>query len=153
MSKMPFLVPEVLVEGERTVYHFSCAREFVRGSRTGLGPHITRQDNEKMRPLMIGDLIGRVPEVTVPPIASGSSIRIIRGGCEPASLDGILVKPVRSLPLEINIDDMVGTDDVEGIKVCRGPAATPAQFSTMFTGCGAIPIWTRRLPRQEQWHE
>lgn len=37
VSKMPFLVPEVLVVGERTVYHFSCAREFVRGSAPGAG--------------------------------------------------------------------------------------------------------------------
>jgi len=34
VSKMPFLVPEVLVEGE---HHFSCAREFVRGSAPGAG--------------------------------------------------------------------------------------------------------------------
>ena len=59
-------------------------------------------------------------------------------------IDGVLLNPVRALPLETNIDDLVGPGDVEGIEIYKGPATTPVQFNTMFAGCGAIAIWTRR---------
>ena len=143
LTPLAIMMSEIVVEGERTVYHFGRSREFVRRSRTGLGHYITRQDIEKRRPLMVSDLLWRVPGVLVSPIASGSSIRI--RGCEPALfLDGILLNPVRALPLETNIDDMVGADDIEGIEVYKGAATTPAQFNLGGQGCGAIAIWTRR---------
>lgn len=145
LTALAIRMPEVVVEGERTVYHFGRMREFVRRSRSGLGHYITRQDFEEKQPLMVSDLIGRVPGVMVSPTASGSTIRILRGGCEPALfIDGVLLNPVRALPLETNIDDLVDPGDVEGIEIYKGPATTPVQFNTMFTGCGAIAIWTRR---------
>ncbi len=109
LTALAIRIPEVVVEGERTIYHFGRLREFVRRSRSGLGHYITRQDFEEKQPLMVSDLIGRVPGVMVSPIASGSTIRILRGGgCEPSLfIDGILLNPVRALPLETNIDDLV----------------------------------------------
>jgi hypothetical protein len=144
---MPFALqlPEVVVEGDRTVYFFGSHGDFLRRARSGLGHFIMREEIQRRQPLVITDMIARVPGVWVGPITTGSPIRIFRGGgCAPAVfLDGVPLDPIGLLPLDMNINDMVNPDDVEGIEVYKGGATIPPEF-LMFGGCGVVAIWTRR---------
>jgi len=142
---IPLALPmaEIVVEGERTIYHFGQVRGFVRRSRTGLGRYITRQDIEKKQPLVITDLIARVPGIYVTPIGTGSQIRIMRGGgCMPE----LFIDRVRltALAYDFDINDMVTPGDVEGVEIYKGAATTPFEFNMTGRACGAVVIWTRR---------
>ena len=161
---MPVAVrmPEVVVEGERTVYHFGRMGGFIRRSRAGLGHYITRQDIDKSQPLNVTELLRRVPRILLTPTSSGNMVRILRqtsvqGNCAPEIIvDGIRLNVVEGQVMkskdgedlyqgrEILIDDLVGLDDVDGIEVYTGPSSTPAELSMVGTDCGVILIWTRR---------
>ena len=156
-------MPEVVVEGNRTTYHFGRMRGFIRRSRTGLGHYITREDIEKRQPLIVSELLGHVPGIAVSPTAGGNRVEILRrttlqGGCKPEIVvDGIRLNIVTGQKMkfgdadgqgfiqgrDIEIDDLVSPDEVEGIEVYTGPATTPAELSMVDTDCGVIVIWTR----------
>lgn len=159
-------MPEVVVEGDRTTYHYGRMRGFIRRSRTGLGHYITRQNIVEEQPLVVSDLLRSVPGVAVSPTSGGSVVEILRrttlaGDCKPTILvDGIRLNDVKAQEMrftdsdgagirqgrDLNIDDLVDPVDVEGIEVYTGPATTPAELSMLDAGCGVIVIWTRSQP-------
>lgn len=143
LTPLALRLAEVVVEGDRTVYHFGQVAEFVRRSKTGLGHYITRQDIEERQPRMITDLIARVPGVSVTLIGTGSQIRLFRGGgCAPELfLDGVRLT---ALALDLDVNDMLTPGDVEGVEIYSGAATIPFEFNMTGRACGAVLIWTRR---------
>jgi hypothetical protein len=93
LDPVPLLMPEVVVEGERTVYYFSRLREFERRRRRGSGHFLTRQDIADQDPAYLSDMLARLPGVSVSPSVSGRyTIQMMRQGrrCSPAYfVDGI----------------------------------------------------------------
>lgn len=143
LAPLAVAMPEVVVEGDRTVYVYGRLREFEYRRKSGLGYYFTRADIERLQPLYVSDLLWRVPGVMVSPSSSGTNnVRFLRGGgCTPAFfLDGMPLNPVAGL--ETNIDDMVLPDEVAGIEVYKGPATVPGRFG-MLGSCGIVAVWTR----------
>lgn len=106
--------------------------------RTGFGRYITREDIEERNPLYVSDLLRTIPGVRVVPVSGGfgNSVRL-RRGCRPAVfVDGLRLAAVD----DFGIDDLLATQDIEGIEVYHGIQA-PAQYSG--GSCGSIVLWTR----------
>ena len=51
---------------------------------------------------------------------------------------------------DMEIDDVVIPDDIEGIEVYTKPGLAPAQFTNNMSGCGSIVVWTRKATRPDR---
>ncbi len=142
LMPLAVLMAEVVVEGERTVYHLGQSRDFVRRSRTGLGYYFTERDIEDRQPYLLTDMLSRVPGVMVSPTSSGNIVQILRrGACSPlVFLDGTRLTYISAS----DIDDLVGPEDVSGVEVYKGAATVPFEFGFINDDCGVIAIWTKR---------
>jgi hypothetical protein len=114
---------------------------------SGYGSYFTRADIERARPVMVSDLLGRVPGIRLRSSGTGQSrivemAQVTRMGACPVQvfMDGRLMN--RSG--EIAIDELATPADLEGLEVYRGLATVPPEFYNEWARCGVVAIWTRR---------
>jgi hypothetical protein len=133
----------VLVRGD--LVRARLMQDFEDRRKRGFGHFITRSDIEERHPLLLSELVRRVPGAVLAPTAAGRSTlrfsRSMMGGgrdCPPQYwIDGVMVSG-------FNIDDMM-PGDVEGIELYAGPSVVPPQFNNprSSVNCGLVLIWTR----------
>lgn len=113
-----------------------------RGTRSGMGRFVTREDIERSPPIRATDLVRSMAGVRVVPGRAGRGAGIrMAGGCIPAIfVDGMQLNRVNR---NDSLDDYVATLDIEGIEVYRGPASQLGALHDP-TGCGLVAVWTRR---------
>lgn len=140
------VVPEVVVEVDRTLMVYGRMRQFYQRRNIGMGDFFTRQDIEDRNVTDITDVLSGLPGVRLQPAdLTGVKItftRAARGLADPCDspaifLDGALVQG------GLYLDQLVRPDQVEGMEVYQGILETPQQFTTPGETCGAIVIWTR----------
>ncbi len=116
---------------------------FFRRAREGAGTHFTPQEIESIDPTLVSDLFRRVPGMRLQyglageaRVVSRRSTSLTLGPCPvPVYLDGIRM-------VDWNLD-RVTPQDVEAIEVYHH-VATPIEYTSMFSTCGVVLIWTRR---------
>lgn len=140
------ILPEVVVEVDRTVMVYGRMRPFFERMATGLGEFITRREIEERSPTQLSDLFFGMPGVTLQPIGLTrvqiTFTRAGRGFGEPCPspdlyIDGALIQG------GLFLNDILTPEQIEGIEVYRGTAETPVQFQKPGSTCGSIVIWTR----------
>jgi hypothetical protein len=126
---------------------------FDRRAEGGFGWYFTRTEIEEIGPMMVSDLLGRVPGVRLESGGRSGHRRTVTmaratvgpgGGPCPVQifLDGRQI--TRGSVMEVAVDDLVTPEAVEGIEVYRGLSTVPAEFLTPESRCGVVAIWTRR---------
>lgn len=132
-------LPAVVVEADRIILTWGRMREFWHRRERGLGRFITRAEIERRHPVYISDMLRMVPGLSVSRNRGTTEIRSTRsaGRCAP----GIWVDGQRLT--DVDLDAFVHPQDVEAIEVYRGVGETPVEFSSGFSPCGAIVVWTR----------
>jgi hypothetical protein len=143
---------EVVAHGERMLRSPTFS-EFDRRVATGFGAYFTRAEIEEIRPVLVTDLLQRIPGIRLEGSgrAGRRTVHMARGGgvgqgggdC-PVQIfvDGRLMS--RAGSGTIAIDDLVSPGVVEGIEVYRGLSTVPPEFLTPNAQCGVVAIWTRR---------
>ena len=116
---------------------------FFRRAKDGRGNHFTPQEIERIDPTVVSDLFRRVPGIRLQyglagetRVVSRRSTSLTLGPCPlPVYLDGIRM-------VDWNLD-RVSPQEVEAIEVYHG-VSTPIEYTSMFSTCGVVLIWTRR---------
>lgn len=142
-------VDELVVEVER-VRRRSRLAGYDRRRKAGHGRYVTREDIELFRPNKLSDLLITTPGIrpvyfrgrrfirlrgrTFSDLAAGGAFA---GTCQPV----MFLNGARAPGLQV---DDIFPEMVEGIEIYPGPYV-PSVFSTLFTSCGSIAIWTRNL--------
>jgi hypothetical protein len=142
-------VDELVVEVER-VRRRSRLAGYDRRRSAGHGRYITREHIELFRPNKLSDLLITTPGVRPVYFRGQRFIRLrgrtfrdfaaggaFAGTCQPV----MYLNGARSPGLQV---DDIFPEMVEGVEIYPGPYV-PAVFSTLFTSCGSIAIWTRNL--------
>lgn len=108
----------------------------------GIGNFITRAQIEERHPLLLSDMMRRVPGVLLMTDQSGRTAlrftRVGRNGCPPQFyVDGVSATGFM-------IDDMP-SGDVEGVELYAGPSGLPPEYNRILStpSCGTVIIWTR----------
>jgi hypothetical protein len=133
------LLAPLAVVGRGAAAHSPVLDGFHARLRAGMGNYFTREDVERIQPLLVSDLAVRVPGVYVASSGTGTERHLYAGraggtsGC-PMQIwvDGFLLNP-RSPGGEfvgMTLDEAVAPDVVEGIEIYRGLASVPAEFLT-----------------------
>ncbi len=122
--------------------------------RAGQGRYIDRTQIDKQQPVQASDLLRMIPRVEVMQSAMGFFGKVVafrkpfsfEGYCRPdLYVDGFLFRSG-----DMEIDEIVMPDQIEGIEVYTKPALAPAQFTNNMSGCGSIVVWTRKAARVER---
>lgn len=117
---------------------------FQKRMRIAAGYHFDHARIQRNRPFDLSTLLRSVPSLRVVGAGIDRTIEVRRGRfqCTPALwMDGM---PLSS-DLLGQVDFLVRPDELDGVEVYVGPE-TPYEFLRSGT-CGAILLWTRRLPR------
>jgi hypothetical protein len=116
--------------------------EFEARRKQGIGHFVTRAEIEKRHPLLLSDMMRRIPGATILTGENGRAAlrfaRVGRPNCPPQFfVDGMQVSGFA-------IDDMP-PGDVEGVELYAGAAGLPPEFNRLHgtTICGTVAIWTR----------
>ena len=140
------ILPEIVVEADRTLMAYGRMRPFYARRASGFGSFITRQEIEERSPTQVTDMFRGMAGVTVR--AEGLTnvqvtfSRARQGFGEPCAspdiyLDGAVVQG------GFFLNDLLNPDQIEGIEVYRSTTTTPPQFQKPGSTCGSIVIWTR----------
>lgn len=117
--------------------------------RAGQGHYIDRAQIDRRQPTQPSDLLQMIPRVEVLPSAAGLFGRVVAfrrpmsfdGYCRPdLYIDGVLFRSG-----DMEIDEAIMPDMIEGIEVYTKPGLAPVQFTNNMSGCGSIVVWRRRL--------
>ncbi len=142
LEPVPVELPEIVVEGERTLYAYGRLRDFYERRRKGFGHFITRWDIEKQQPRVVSDLLYAVPGLRITPGPLGlNNIELADPSFSCRNpllfLDGTLIRGG-------NPDEILNIPDVEGMEIYTRVAEVPPQFSVQSgAACGVIAVWTR----------
>lgn len=142
LDPVPVELPEIVVEGERTLYAYGRLRDFYERRRRGIGHFVTRWDIEKRQPHVVSDVLLGIPGLRIVPGALGrNTIELTDPSFSCRNplvfLDGTLIGGA-------NPDEFLNPQDVEGIEVYTRISEVPLQFSTSSGSvCGVIAVWTR----------
>ena len=127
------------------VAHVRIMRQFEERRKQGFGHFITRREIEDRHPLLLSDMMRRIPGAMLRPAAGGRSVlrfsRALIGGtrdCPPQYwVDGVMVSG-------FNIDDIMPSD-IEGVELYSGVSVIPPEFNNprSTVACGLVVIWTR----------
>ena len=140
------VVPEIVVEVDRTLMVYGRMRPFYERRARGLGLFITRQEIERRNPTRITDVFNGMPGVQLRPIGlTRVQVTFTRAGrgfndvCPSPDLffNGALIQG------GLFLNDIINPEEIEGIELYRGTAETPPQFQKPGSTCGSIVIWTR----------
>lgn len=140
------VLPEIVVEVDRTLMVYGRMRPFYQRRASGFGNFITRPEIEARNPIEVTDLFRGMVGVTVR--ADGLTnvqitfSRASQGFGEPCDspdiyLDGAIVQG------GFFLNNLLNPDQIEGIEVYRSTITTPPQFQKPGSTCGSIVIWTR----------
>ena len=116
---------------------------FFQRANDGRGNHFSPQEIERIDPTVVSDLFRRIPGVRLQyglageaRVVSRRSTSVTLGPCPlPVYLDGIRM-------VDWNLD-RVSPQEVQAIEVYQH-VATPIEFTSLFSACGVVLIWTRR---------
>lgn len=139
---LPTMLPEVVVEGDRTVFHYGHLAGFYRRQRRGEGIFLTAEQIEARQAGVISEVLKWVPDIDVIQQATGNPIIAPRSRsflCRQMEvfIDG---QRVTSMP----IDQLVLPSRVAGIEIYTRASQVPPEFSVTGTAsCGAVVIWTK----------
>ena len=121
---------------------FRILEAFESRRRQGIGNFITRAQIEDRHPLVLSDMMRRVPGALLFTDQTGRVAlrfsRVGRNGCPPQFyVDGVQATG-------FTIDDMPA-GDVEGIELYGGPSGLPPEYNRVSStgNCGTVLIWTR----------
>lgn len=141
MKALPAQLPEVVVEGERTIYARGKLREFYERMQAGFGHFITRSEIEKRSARVPTELFYGVPGLQVIPGAFGTNtVRLSRvtTGCRSpvVFLDGARISGA-------DLDQILNPQDIAGIEVYTRASEVPPTFNVQGgAACGVIVVWT-----------
>lgn len=122
--------------------------------RAGQGHYIDRAQIERQQITLASDLLRMIPRVEVMTSAAGFFGKVVafrkpfafEGYCRPdLYVDGFLFRSG-----DMEIDEIVMPDQIEGMEVYTKPALAPAQFTNNMSGCGSIVVWTRKMMKEEK---
>jgi hypothetical protein len=143
MTPLPTALPEVVVEEERTTFHYGALAGFHRRRRAGLGTFVTEEEVASRRAGVLTDVLRWVPDVEVVPRGPSEYTVVPRTrqfGCNRMELfvDG---QRLTAMP----IDQLVRPEQVAGIEIYTRASVMPAEFNVSRdeSACGAIVIWTK----------
>jgi hypothetical protein len=113
----------------------------------GRGYFFDQKDVERLRPLEITEFLRRVPGVTLSAGEFDQSVFMRDfygdGYCVPTVfVDGQRIEQLTRR----DIDLWVRPEELAGMEIYTRAEQAPPQFTTL-QGCGALVLWTRRLPR------
>ena len=117
---------------------------FYDRERHSPGTFMRQEDILRSRGTRVSDVLTRLPGARRGTVRGKQIVTISRstGGataCPPSVfVDG---QPLMAAGI---IDDVIHVGSVEAMEVYRGPAETPARFSSAESGCGVVVIWTKR---------
>jgi hypothetical protein len=121
---------------------FRTLEAFESRRRQGIGHFITRREIDDRHPLLLSDMMRRVPGTLLYTDQTGRVAlrfsRVARNGCSPQFyVDGVQATGFA-------IDDMP-SGDVEGIELYAGASGLPPEFNRINSTsiCGTVLIWTR----------
>ncbi|MFN8574729.1 MAG: carboxypeptidase regulatory-like domain-containing protein [Gemmatimonadaceae bacterium] len=123
---------------------------FESRQRAHIGHFVDRAALDRLSLNNPSDAIRMLPGVTIVPAAIGSFGRTVlmkspfgNSVCIPTLyVDGFSYKAG-----EVQLDDLLNPDQIEGIEVYTRQSQAPVQFTNTMSGCGSIVVWTRQTPR------
>lgn len=121
-----------MIEQPRSLWPYFERREFY--GRLGLGRFVDREFLENW-----AGPIESIPEVDMLLRTMERRTGLIEQGCSSPAwfLDGNRLRG-------ININDVVGVGDLEGVEVYRRATEIPGEFGGSDSECGVVALWTRR---------
>ena len=117
---------------------------FYERERLSPGTFMRQEDIQRSRGSRVSDVLTRLPGARRGTLRGKQIVTISRStygarACPPSVfVDG---QPLMAAGI---IDDVIHVEAVEAMEVYRGPAETPARFSSAESGCGVVVIWTKR---------
>lgn len=121
--------------------------------RAGSGHFIDRAKIDKQNPSNPSDLMRLIPRVDVASAGVGFFGRYIvmknsfgLGYCRPS----IYIDHAFYKPGEVELDDLVSLDRIEGVEIYVHQSQAPPQFQNTMSGCGSIVVWTRNTARNRK---
>ena len=141
LQPIPIMMPEIVIEADRTRLFVGPLGDFYRRSREGRGTFFTRADLEQRQADEVYQVLRAVPGADI--IYTGNFRRTVR-----LALDNRGVCPVVYFVDGIRSNEemalSIRPDRLEGIEVYRRPAEIPPELSVRGTSCGVIAMWSRR---------
>ncbi len=140
LNPIPFEMPELVIEGDRTRIVRGPLRDFYRRRNQGIGRFLTRDEIEIRRADRFDQLLRGIPGIQVAYLGAFKHEVRMRGGeqtgCSPDYfVDGLWSDEGTALSLQ--------PEWIEGIELYRRPAEVPPEFNKRGS-CGIVVIWTRR---------
>lgn len=124
-------------------WEFYERREFY--TRLGSGTFLTYPDLEPLQGMPVALAVADLTPFMSTVAAEGRSRSLIlqsRPGCTPVIfLDGIQLRGT-------DIEEFISLSQISAIEVYRGASDVPGEFRTQGSNCGAVAIWSQRVPRR-----
>ncbi len=137
LRPVPVLMPEVVVEGERTRLVSGALREFYRRRREERGIFMTREQIDTRHAESFEDLFRTVPGADIQYLGNLQQTIRLAHNCVPAYyIDGLQSNEGLALTLR--------PERLEAVEVYRRASEVPPEFNTGTSLCGVIVVWTRR---------
>ena len=141
LQPIPVMMPEIVIEADRTRLIVGQLGEFYRRSREGRGTFFTRADLEQRHADEVHQVLRAVPGADI--IYLGNFRRTVR-----LALDRRMACPVVYFIDGIRSNERMALsirpEHLEGIEVYRRPAEIPPEFNVLGASCGVIALWSRR---------
>ncbi len=142
LDPVPVELPEVVVEGERTLYAYGRLRDFYERRNKGIGHFVTRWDIEKRKPRVASEMLAGISSLRIVPGPLGRNTIELSDqslSCRTPLLfvDGTLIRGG-------NPDEVLTPQDIEGMEIYTRVNEVPLEFSIQAgAACGVIAVWTR----------
>ncbi len=141
LQPIPLMMPEIVIEADRTRLFVGPLGDFYRRSREGRGTFFTREYLEQRQADQVHQVLRAVPGADI--IYTGNFRRTVRlapdnrGVCPVVYfVDGIRSNEEMALSIR--------PERLEGIEVYRRPAEIPPELNVRGASCGVIAMWSRR---------
>ncbi len=142
LDPVPVELPEVVVEGERTLYAYGRLRDFYERRNKGIGHFVTRWDIERRQPRVASAMLAGISSLRIVPGPLGRnrielSDQSLSCRTPLLFLDGTLIRGG-------NPDEILTPQDIEGMEIYTRVNEVPPEFSIQAgAACGVIAVWTR----------
>lgn len=129
---------------------YTVRQELSQRQRMGIGRFLTEQDVVRRQPIVLSDLLVRIPGVYVAPGTGFQPVVSMRGifseRCPPSLfLNGfaMFLTDMGSAPFSFgDLDTLVRPDDLLAMEIYAA-GQVPPQLGMGMSGCGAIAVWTK----------
>lgn len=137
LQPVPVLMPEVVVEGERTRLVGGPLREFYRRRRQERGVFFTRDEIDTRRADRLEDLLRTVPGIDIQYLGNQRNTIRLANNCAPIYyVDGIQSNEGMALAIR--------PERLDGIEIYRRASEIPPALNTGAAICGVVVLWTGR---------